>query len=120
RSVLGHEGRRRLLLRLLRPAAVRQPGEVRLRHRLAELLEAGRRGERVATPYRTLVLAAHGGRLQPLRCPSRARVQGWPTADRPPLLHQFGVSEVCEPRRHREVNVRPLTTSSPLRRRCPP
>src|SRR5262245_19672832 len=41
RGLLGHEGRRYLLLCLLRATAVRQPDQVRLRHRLAELLGAG-------------------------------------------------------------------------------
>ena len=45
-TLLDNKTRRRLRLRLLRAAAVRVGRQVQLRHRLAELLPADRRGER--------------------------------------------------------------------------
>ena len=62
--------------------------QVRLGHRLAELLRADgrRRGRDRGRPQ--LLHAPHRGPLQPLRRPPRPRLRRRPEPDRPALLHQ--------------------------------
>ena len=93
-SPLNNEKRKgHLHLRRLRPAAVLLRDQVRLRHRLAELLcPDRRRGEGQAG-----LDLRHGqgrGALPPLRRPSRPCVQRRPEAHRAPLLHERRVAEI--------------------------
>ena len=67
---------RRLLLRLLRPAAVRVGRQVPLRHRLAQLLPARRRGERHHRRRSRPRHGPHRDPLRPLRRPPRPRLRG--------------------------------------------
>jgi hypothetical protein len=63
--------------------------QVRIRHRLAELLRAGFKGCREGNPRRFLWHATHRNPLRELRCASRACVSGWTAADRTALLHEW-------------------------------
>ena len=97
-AVLRHaarqQARRRLLLHLLRAAAVCVEREVRFGHRLAELLPADRRRERRDEAGPQL---RHGARRDPvraLRLPSRSRVSGRPAADAAAALRELGVARV--------------------------
>ena len=94
RRVLGQPRRRALPLRLLRHAAVRRGDEVRLRHRLAQLLRADRGGERAQRGRHELVHAPHRGRLRRLRRAPRPRLRRRARPDRPALLHELGVAQV--------------------------
>ena len=85
-----HQSAGRLPLRLLRAALVRCRHQVRLRHRLAELLRADRRGRGGVRDRSQPRHGAHRGAVQPLRCASRPRVSRRPRADRPALLHELG------------------------------
>ena len=72
----------RLRLRLLRPAALFVAGQVRVRHRLAELLPAGGRGERGHPPRHQLGHGPGGNPLRALRRAPGARLQRRPPAHR--------------------------------------
>ncbi len=61
--------------------------------RLAELLGAGRGWGRQLDRFQA-ALSAYRSALQPVRRPSRPRVQGRPAADRPALLHERRRDEV--------------------------
>ena len=74
-------------LRRLRPTAVRIEEEIRERHGLAELQRPGRGCGRKLDRSK-LWHGAHRGALQPLRQPSRPRVQRRAPADESALLHQ--------------------------------
>ena len=75
--------------------------EIRLRHRLAELLGADRSHAHRHHGRPQLLPDPHRGPLRPLRRPPRPRLRGRPEADRPALLHERRVAEV----RAREVTV---------------
>ena len=104
--------RRRLSLRLLRHAAVQFRDQVRLRHRLAEFLEAHRRQGRGRSDRQEPRHAAGGGRLQQVPGPPGPRLRRRPQADRPALLHQFGFLEA---RRAEAGRGNRRTTRPPLR-----
>ena len=86
---------RHLQLRLLRPAAVQLRDQVRLRHRLAELLRPGR--EDAVTEYkdRSFFMTAPKSVAQ-MRRPSRPRLPGRTRADRPALLHERDCAQIRE------------------------
>ncbi len=69
--------------------------QVRVRHRLAELLGTGQqgRGERARRPL--VVHAPHRGSLRDVRRASRPRLSRRPEADRRALLHERRRAEVC-------------------------
>ena len=85
---------RSLSLHLLRRTLVRLEGEIRVGNRLAQFLPAPRRkgGHRARGHQRRQ--RAYRSAMQPLRCPPGARVLGWTPADRPAILHEFGVAEI--------------------------
>src|SRR5215208_88716 len=87
------EAPRHLHLRRLRPGPLRLGDEVRLRHRLAELLPAAR-GQGRDLGGQHLLHAPHRGALRELRRPSRPRLRGRAEADRPALLHERHRHEV--------------------------
>src|SRR5207247_599749 len=82
---------RRLSLRRLWDRALPVGREVRVGLRLAELLRAGRLGERRDRGGRELLHAPHRGSLRDLPIPPRPRLPRRPTPDRPALLHQLGL-----------------------------
>ena len=78
---------RDLRMRGLRFGPVLLDHEVRQWHRLAELLESpGQRRTRADRQHCGHV--THRGTLPSLRRPPRPRLQRWPPADRPALLHE--------------------------------
>ena len=89
RRLLGRQGRRHLPLRGLRPGAVQLRHQVRLRHRLAELLGPDGRRERRDPARQQPLHAPHRGRLRALRRPPGPRLRRRPEPDRPALLHQL-------------------------------
>ena len=89
RRLLGREGRRHVPLRRLRPGAVQLRHQVRLRHRVAQLLGPGRRRQGRDAARQQPVDAAHRGRLCALRRPPGARLRRRPEPDRAALLHQL-------------------------------
>ena len=68
--------------------------EVRLRNRVAELLEADPARRRGGPPRPDARDEPHGGRVQPLRRTPRARVRRRPPPHRPALLHERGGHDV--------------------------
>ena len=88
-----HAQGRHLRLRRLRSAPFRQRGEVRVGHRLAELLRAGRQGQGRFRHRRRLRHAANRNPVQPLRRPSRPCLRRWAGSDGSALLRQLGVAE---------------------------
>ena len=95
-------------VRVLRPAALLLRHEVRLGHRLAELLAAARAEFREDGGGPELLLRAHGGDVPPLRRPPRPRLRRRPEAHGPALLHERDCHEV----RPGEVTSRPLHVPS--------
>src|SRR5271169_5530292 len=88
RGAAGH-----LLVRGLRPAAIRRADEIRKQYLLAELLRAGR-GRGRHQEGSGLRRAAHRGALPAVRQPSRPCVSRWPAADQQALLHQRCGAEI--------------------------
>src|SRR5687767_686471 len=92
-SLLRHPARQqaggRLLLRLLRAAALRLELEISFGDRLAQLLPAVGRGERHHPRGSQLRDAADRNPLCPVRRVPRSRLLGWPAANRAALLTQF-------------------------------
>ena len=80
-----------LLLPPLRAAPVQCGHQVRIRHRLAELLRPHRPRSCRLRARHQLRHGAHRDPLRPLRGPSRPRLQRRPAADRRALLHELGL-----------------------------
>src|SRR5436305_1296933 len=77
-----------LSVRRLRPGAVLLADEVRLRHRLAELLPGGRRGPRRGARRPCPWHGPDRADVQPMRVAPGPRLPRRPAPDRPALLHQ--------------------------------
>ena len=79
-----------LSLHLLRHRAVRLEDQVRLRHRLAELLAGHLEAQRRRRRGPAFRHARAGDQLRALRRASRPCIQRRPATDRPAVLHEFG------------------------------
>src|SRR5712692_4802574 len=94
---------RALPMRLLRDGAVQLGYQVRLGHRMAELLEADRAPEYRHADRPVALHGTHRGAVCALRCASGACLRRRPAADGATLLHELGGVEVRADRRGAQV-----------------
>ena len=104
-------------LRRLRRRAVQLRHQVRLRHRLAELLRARGRRERRDPRGPQPRDGPHRGPVPPLRRPPRPRVRRRPQPDRPALLHQLAARWASTPSSSQSCGRSPRASRSARRSR---